>query len=114
MQMPLNPMDYHQRSFQRHVLAELVKRDIGVIAMKTSADGRLLRSRVCTKAECLRFAWSLPISLAVVGMERPALVRENARQAREFRPMSDVERRALIDRVAPQTSLRLEPYKVRG
>ena len=114
MQMPLNPMDFHQRSFQRHVLAELVKRDIAVIAMKTSADGRLLRSRVCTKAECLRFAWSLPVSLAVVGMERPALVRENARQARDFEPMSDAERRALIDRVAPQTSLRLEPYKVRG
>ena len=114
MQMPLNPMDFHQRSFQRHVLAELVKRDIGVIAMKTSADGRLLWNRVCTKAECLRFAWSLPISLAVVGMERPSLVRENARSAREFQPMSDAERRALIDRVAPQTSLRLEPYKVRG
>ena len=114
MQMPINPMDYHQRSFQRHVLAELVKRDIGVIAMKTSADGRLLRSRVCTKLECLRFAWSLPVSLAVVGMERPSLVRENARHARDFEPMSDAERRALIDRVAPQTSLRLEPYKVRG
>ena len=114
MQMPLNPMDFHQRSFQRHVLAELVKRDIGVIAMKTSADGRLLRSRVCTKAECLRFAWSLPVSLAVVGMERTSLVRENARQAREFQPMSDVQRRALIDRVAPHTSLTLEPYKVRG
>lgn len=114
MQLPLNPMDYHQRSFQRHVLAELVKRDIAVLAMKTSADGRLLRSRVCTKAECLRFAWSLPISLAVVGMERPSLVRENARHAREFRPMSESERRVLIDRVAPQTSLQLEPYKVRG
>ena len=114
MQLPLNPIDYHQRSFQRHVLAELVKRDIAVIAMKTTADGRLLRSGVCTATECLRFAWSLPISLAVVGMERPALVRENARLARELRPMSDAERRALIDRVAPRTSLSLEPYKVRG
>ena len=114
MQMPLNPMDYHQRSFQRDVLAELVKRDIGVIAMKTTADGRLLRSGVCTATECLRFAWSLPISLAVVGMERPSLVRENARLAREHTPMKEAERRALIDRVAPRTSLRLEPYKVRG
>ena len=114
MQLPLNPMDFHQRSFQRHVLPELVKRDIAIIAMKTSADGRLLRSRVCTATECLRFAWSLPISLAVVGMERPALVRENARLARELRPMSEADRRALIDRVAPRTSLELEPYKVRG
>jgi uncharacterized protein len=111
MQMPLNPLDHHQRSFERQVLPELVKRDIGVIAMKTSADGRLLRARVCTAAECHRYVWSLPVSLAVVGMEEPALVRENARRAREFEPLGDVERRTLLERVAPRTSLRLEPYK---
>lgn len=112
MQMPLNPIDHHQRSFERQVLPELVKRDIGVLAMKTSSDGRLLRSRVCTAAECHRYAWSLPAAIAVVGMERPTLVRENARHAREFSPLTDPERRALLDRVAPQASLRLEPYKL--
>jgi aryl-alcohol dehydrogenase-like predicted oxidoreductase len=114
MQMPLNPIDHHQRSFERQVLPELVKRDIGVIAMKTSADGRLLRSRVCTAAECHRYAWSLPVSIAVVGMETPALVRENARRAREFSALSDAERRTLLDRVAPRAELRLEPYKLGG
>ena len=112
MQMPLNPIDHHQRSFERLVLPELLKRDIGVIAMKTSADGRLLRSRVCTPVECHRYAWSLPVSIAVVGMERPALVRENARRAREFVALSDAERGTLLDRVAPSASLRLEPYKL--
>jgi aryl-alcohol dehydrogenase-like predicted oxidoreductase len=112
MQMPLNPIDHHQRSFERLVLPELLKRDIGVIAMKTSADGRLLRSRVCTPAECHRYAWSLPVSIAVVGMERPELVRENARRAREFSALSDAERQALLARVAPSVSLRLEPYKL--
>lgn len=112
MQMPLNPIDYHQQSFQRQVLAELVTRDIGVIAMKTSGDGRLLRSRVCTPAECHGYVWSLPVSLAVVGMERPSLVRENARYAREFRSLTDAERRALLERVASKASLRLEPYKL--
>jgi predicted aldo/keto reductase-like oxidoreductase len=89
-----------------------VKRDIGVIAMKTSADGRLVRSRVCTAAECHRYAWSLPVSIAVVGMETATLVRENARRAREFNPLSDDERRTLLDRVAPRANLRLEPYKL--
>ena len=112
MQMPLNPIDHHQRSFERLVLPELLKRDIGVIAMKTSADGRLLRSRVCTPAECHRYAWSLPVSIAVVGMERATLVRENARRAREFVALSDAERGTLLDRVAPSASLRLEPYKL--
>ena len=114
MQMPLNPIDYHQRSFERQVLPELVKRDIGVIAMKTSGDGRLLRNRVCDPAECHRYAWSLPVSVAVVGMERPTLVRENARYAREFSALTDAERRTLLQRVAPRVSLRLEPYKEGG
>jgi aryl-alcohol dehydrogenase-like predicted oxidoreductase len=112
MQMPLNPIDHHQRSFERLVLPELLKRDIGVIAMKTSADGRLVRSRVCSAAECHRYAWSLPVSIAVVGMETATLVRENARRAREFDPLSDDERRTLLDRVAPRANLRLEPYKL--
>ena len=114
MQMPLNPVDHHQQSFERQVLPELVKRDIGVIAMKTSADGRLLRGGVCTAAECHRYVWSLPVSLAVVGMERPALVRENARRAREFAPLTDDARRALLRRVAPKATLGLEPYKTGG
>jgi len=47
-------------------------------------------------------------------MERPAFVRENARVARAFSELGDADRRALLDRVAPRTSLRLEPYKEVG
>jgi aryl-alcohol dehydrogenase-like predicted oxidoreductase len=111
MQLPLNPMDYHQRSFQRRVLPELVKRGIGVIAMKTSADGRLLRERICTEAECLRYVWSLPVNVAVVGMERPGLVGENAATARSFTPMSDAGLERLRERIRPRAALELEWYK---
>lgn len=114
MQMPINPVDHHQSSFERQVLPQLLERDIGVIAMKTSADGRLLRGGVCTAAECHRYAWSLPIAVAVVGMERPELVRENARRARELAPMSEEERRALLERIASRVSPALEPYKQPG
>jgi len=114
MQMPLNPIDHHQRSFERQVLPELVERDIGVIAMKTSAEGRLLSGHVCTSHECHRYVWSLPVSVAVVGMERPAFIRENARVARAFSELSDADRRTLLARVAPRASLRLEPYKEGG
>jgi hypothetical protein len=57
--------------------------------------------------------WSLPVSVAVVGMERAELVRENARTARgEF--MSDAERARLVNRLAPRASLELEWYKQRA
>ena len=111
MQMPLNPIDYHQHSFQRRVLPELVKRNIGVIAMKTSADGRLLTNGVCTIGECLSYGWSLPVSVAVVGMERPELVQSNARLAREFVELSEAELHALRARIEDRASLRLEWYK---
>jgi aryl-alcohol dehydrogenase-like predicted oxidoreductase len=48
VQMPLNVMDAHYRSFERLVLPELVGRKIGVLAMKTIANGLILRSRTVT------------------------------------------------------------------
>jgi len=111
VQMPLNPIDYHQQSFTREVLPMLVDRGIGVIAMKTSADGALLRQGLATIDECQRYVWSLPVSLAVVGMERPELVRENARRAREFHAMTEADIAALRSRLQLQARLDLEWYK---
>jgi predicted aldo/keto reductase-like oxidoreductase len=110
-QFPINPIDYHQNSFQRQVVEAAVERDIGVIAMKTSADGALVREGVCTYEECLRYVWSLPISVAVVGMERPDLVRTNAAVARAGPFMDDAERAALRESILPRADPGLEWYK---
>ena len=110
-QFPINPIDYHQRSFQREVIDAAVERDIGIIAMKTSADGALVRNGVCTHEECLRYVWSLPISVAVVGMEDPGLVRTNAAVARTADFMDDAQRRELRERIRPRADLGLEWYK---
>jgi len=111
MQLPVNPLDYHQQSFTRQVLPMLVERGIGVIAMKTSADGALPREGLATIDECQRYVWSLPVSVAVVGMERPELVRENARRARTFTAMSEGEIAALRSRLKASARLSLEWYK---
>ena len=111
MQMPLNPLDWHQRSFTREVLPLVVERGIGLIAMKTSADGALPREGLSTIDECQRYVWSLPVSLAVVGMEGPELVRENARRAREFHAMPEEDIAALRSRLEPRARLDLEWYK---
>jgi aryl-alcohol dehydrogenase-like predicted oxidoreductase len=111
MQFPLNPIDAHQSSFQRALLPELAKRDIAVIAMKTTADAALLREKVCTNEECRRYAWSLPIATAVVGMESPEQIRQNARLARASAVMTETERQALLTRIEPLASLSLEWYK---
>jgi len=101
MQLPLNPLDGHQRRFKRQVLPGLVRRGIGVIAMKTSADGALLRAGLCSIAQCLDYVWSLPVSVVVVGMERPELARRNAALARRHARWDERRMALLEERVAP-------------
>src|SRR5690242_15068539 len=60
VQMPLNVMDAHYRSFEKMVLPELVKQDIGVLAMKTLANGTILESKTATVIESLQFESNSP------------------------------------------------------
>src|SRR6266436_4282783 len=55
VQMPLNLMDAHYRSFAREVVPELVTRDIGILGMKSMANGILLKSNTVTPLECLHY-----------------------------------------------------------
>src|SRR3954463_5691906 len=68
VQMPLNVMDAHYRSFERLVLPELVKDDIGVLGMKSLANGIILRSKTVTPIECLHYALNLPTSVVITGI----------------------------------------------
>ena len=92
----LNPADVHRDSFVRQVLPEAARRGMGVIAMKTCAQGALLEPGRFTMAECLAYVLSLPgVCLALVGCRTPAEVDENAGIARAFRELREEQRRAL-------------------
>ena len=55
VQMPLNVMDAHYRSFGKLVLPELVKQGIGVLGMKPMANGIILKSNtVADRVSSLR------------------------------------------------------------
>lgn len=95
----LNAADVHRLPFISTVLAEAVKQDMGVIAMKVCAQKRIL-ARV-TMAEALGYVWSLPgVSLAIVGCETPGEVDENTDLARSFQPLSAESMRALETRTS--------------
>jgi len=113
VQMPVTVMDPHYKSFIRNVLPEAQRRSIGVIAMKTlGGRAQFLTAAGLSLEECLRFAWSQPISTLVSGMTSVELVDRNSAVARDFAPMARDEQEALLRRVRPVAADgRLEWYK---
>jgi aryl-alcohol dehydrogenase-like predicted oxidoreductase len=104
VQMPLNVMDAHYRSFERVVLPELVKLDVGVLGMKSMANGIILKSRTATPVECLRYALSLPTSVVITGCDSMEVLEQALRVMRAFRPMDPAEVHALLARTKAAAS----------
>ena len=98
VQMPLNVMDAHFRSFQRQVLPVLVKDEIGVLGMKPMGSGAILTSQTVKPIECLHYAMTLPTSTVITGIDRMELLDQAVEAARTFRPMSEQEVSALLVR----------------
>ncbi|MGB7600663.1 MAG: aldo/keto reductase [Candidatus Sulfotelmatobacter sp.] len=87
-QMPLNVMDAHFRSFAHLVLPELVQQEIGVLGMKSMGDGVILKSKTVSPVECLHYAMSLPTSVVITGIDKPAILDQAIEAAKTFKPMS--------------------------
>jgi aryl-alcohol dehydrogenase-like predicted oxidoreductase len=100
VQMPLNVLDAHFRSFEKLVLPRLVRDGIGVLGMKSMADGSILESGVASAEECLRYALSLPTSVVITGIDSLEILDQAVRVASEFEPLTDDEREALLARTA--------------
>jgi len=100
VQMPLNVMDAHYRSFEKLVLPELVNQGIGVLGMKCLANGLILRSRTVTAVECLRYALHLPTSVVITGIDSMQILEQALDVARSFTPMTPSEVSVLLARTA--------------
>jgi predicted aldo/keto reductase-like oxidoreductase len=92
VQLPLNVLDYHYRSFTKEILPILLERKIGIIGMKSMAGGDALEIGDLTPQECLRYSMSLPVSTVVVGMDSMQLLKQNLETAAKFKMMSESEK----------------------
>jgi aryl-alcohol dehydrogenase-like predicted oxidoreductase len=112
VQMPLNVMDAHYRSFEKEVLPELVKRKIGVLGMKSMGNGVILRSGVVTATECLHYALSLPTSVVITGIDSLEILDQAFEAMRTFRPLDQAQVQALLEKSAA-VAMRgeFEPFK---
>ncbi len=111
-QMPLNVMDAHYRSFAKLVVPELVKRRIGILGMKSVANGILLRSNTVTPIECLHYALNLPTSVVITGMDSLEILNQAFEAVRTFQPMTDEQVQALLSKTtAAGARGEFEPFK---
>jgi aryl-alcohol dehydrogenase-like predicted oxidoreductase len=112
VQMPLNVMDAQYRSFEKQVLPYLVEHDIGVLAMKSMADGVLLESNTATPIECLHYGLNLPTSVVITGIDSLEILDQSLEAVRTFRPLGERQVASLLARTAQAASSgEFEPFK---
>ncbi|HLY60766.1 MAG TPA: aldo/keto reductase [Terriglobia bacterium] len=112
VQMPLNVMDAHYKSFAKKVVPVLVKHGIGVLGMKPMGAGEILKSNSVTPIECLHYAMNLPTSVVINGCDSVERVQQALEAARTFRPLSETEVSALLAKTAaPGAKGEFEPFK---
>ena len=112
VQMPINILDAHYRSFQGKVVPECTRRKIGVIGMKALGGG-VIPTKLGISAEvCRRFALSLPISTLVCGIRSRKDLQQDVGIARHFKPMPPGETKTLLAQTKEAGSDgKLEPFK---
>jgi hypothetical protein len=102
VQMPLNVMDAHFRSFGHLVLPYLVAEGIAVLAMKTFGDGVILKSDAPIRPiEYLHFSLNLPSSVVITGIQSQRDLDQAFEAVRTFKPMDKAAVAELLGRSRP-------------
>ena len=98
VQMPLNLMDAHFRSFAQLVVPQLTEQGIGVLGMKTfgGADGIILKSKTVEPLQCLHYSLNLPTSVVITGIDKQQVLDQAFNAVKTFRLMDDEQIAALV------------------
>lgn len=112
VQMPLNVMDAHFRSFGKLVVPRLVEEGVGILGMKSMANGIILKSKTVTPIECLHYALSLPTSVVIAGVDSVKILNQAFTALRTFPKFTDADRAALLDPTRKAAAKgKWEPFK---
>jgi len=130
LQMPLSIVDFaSEHSFVRQTLPVALENNLGILAMKTLADGRFFSKKQTldrvrwetdtpvipahiSVRDALYFSWSLPISVLITGAENKDLLMEKIELAKGFVKLSDEEKDQILAKAieAPDRD-KVEYYK---
>lgn len=95
--MALSALDHFILSFAEEFLPLANARGVATIAMKVLGLGSLTHE----VERSLRYAFGLPVSTVIVGMESMAQLEQNLRIAESFKPMTDMERLKFFKDILP-------------
>jgi aryl-alcohol dehydrogenase-like predicted oxidoreductase len=96
VQMPINIMDAHFRSFSQLVAPEAMRQNIGVLGIKCFGSGIILKSGAVEPMDCLRYSLNLPISVVITGITSKMLLDQAFTAAKSFQPMDEAAVASLI------------------
>jgi len=97
-------------SFETVALPVARRKRMGVTAMKVFAQDRIPEA---SASELVRYAMSLPVACAVIGMPKLEHLEENLRLAKSFRPMPAAEMKQLAERLSQAHKAELDLYFAR-
>jgi uncharacterized protein len=84
--MPLNPADPSYLSFEEKVLPVAVERGMGIQAMKSTANAKLLQG--LHLKDCISYVLSLPVHCLALGCTTTGQIEDDVRIAQQFKPLS--------------------------
>jgi len=100
IQMPINVMDAHFRSFTKQVIPEAERMGIGILGMKSMGSGVILKSKTASPAECLLFALSKPTSVVITGIDSQEVLDQAFEIGSTFKPLTAVQISVILEKTA--------------
>jgi aryl-alcohol dehydrogenase-like predicted oxidoreductase len=98
VQMPVNIMDAHFRSFSQLVVPEAMRQKVAVLGMKCFGDGIILKSGAVEPMDCLRYSLNVPISVLITGINSKMLLDQAFAAIKSFQPMDEAAVATLISK----------------
>jgi aryl-alcohol dehydrogenase-like predicted oxidoreductase len=98
VQMPINVMDAHFRSFTNEVMPIALQQGIAVLAMKTFGDHFILDSKTIEPIEALHYSLTQPVSVVITGIDSMPVLEQALKAVATFKPMAQGQVTALLDR----------------
>jgi aryl-alcohol dehydrogenase-like predicted oxidoreductase len=96
VQMPINVMDAHFRSFLNGVAPVAQEHGTAILAMKTFGDPFILQSKTVTPIEALHFGLNSPASVVITGIDSTAVLDQAFQAVESFRPMDTQQVAAIL------------------